>query len=152
MRQVRTARDCALSLLEYRDRTEAEMRRMLREREYAQEAVEEAIDFLKEYHYLDDQEYARKYVRTAGAGKSIRQLRQSLQNKGISREILDLCLEEETIDEEAAVRHFLMKKGYNAGGGEEPEKTRKLAAALGRRGFSFEIIRRVMEELTDNNL
>ena len=103
MRQVRTARDCALSLLEYRDRTEAEMRRKLKEREYAPEAVEETIYFLKEYHYLDDQEYARKYVRTAGAG-------------------------------------------------EDPEKTRKLAAALGRRGFSFETIRRVMEELTDTVL
>ena len=53
MRQVRTARDCALSLLEYRDRTEAEMRRKLKEREYAPEAVEETIYFLKEYHYLD---------------------------------------------------------------------------------------------------
>lgn len=62
--------------------------------------------FLKEYHYLDDQEYARKYVRTAGAGKSIRQLRQSLLSKGISREILDLCFEEETVDEEEAVRRF----------------------------------------------
>lgn len=106
MRQVRTARDCALSLLEYRDRTEAEMRRKLKEREYAPEAVEETIYFLKEYHYLDDQEYARKYVRTAGAGKSIRQLRQSLLSKGISREILDLCFEEETVDEEEAVRRF----------------------------------------------
>lgn len=152
MRQVRTARDCALSLLEYRDRTEAEMRRKLKEWEYAPEAVEETIYFLKEYHYLDDQEYARKYVRTAGAGKSIRQLRQSLLSKGISREILDLCFEEETVDEEEAVRRFLKKKGYTAGAGEDPEKTRKLAAALGRRGFSFETIRRVMEELTDTVL
>ena len=119
MRQVRTARDCALSLLEYRDRTEAEMRRKLKEREYAPEAVEETIYFLKEYHYLDDQEYARKYVRTAGAGKSIRQLRQSLLSKGISREILDLCFEEETVDEEEAVRRFLKKKGYTAGAGED---------------------------------
>ena len=150
MRQVRTARDCALSLLEYRDRTEAEVRRKLKEREYDPEAVEETIVFLKEYHYLDDQEYARKYVRTAGAGKSIRQLRQSLLSKGISREILDLCFEEETVDEEEAVRRFLKKKGYTAG--EDPEKTRKLAAALGRRGFSFETIRRVMEELTDTVL
>ena len=151
MRQVRTARDCALSLLEYRDRTEAEVRRKLKEREYDPEAVEETIVFLKEYHYLDDQEYARKYVRTAGCGKSIRQLRQSLQNKGISREILDLCFEEETVDEEEAVLRFLKKKGYSAGDEEDPEKSRKLAAALGRRGFSFETIRRVMDELSDND-
>ena len=54
MRQVRTARDCALSLLEYRDRTEAEVRRKLKEREYDPEAVEETIVFLKEYHYLEN--------------------------------------------------------------------------------------------------
>lgn len=69
MRQVRTARDCALSLLEYRDRTEAEMRRKLKEREYAPEAVEETIYFLKEYHYLDDQEYARKICADCRSGK-----------------------------------------------------------------------------------
>ena len=72
---------------------------------------------------IRDREYARKYVRTAGAGKSIRQLRQSLLSKGISREILDLCFEEETVDEEEAVRRFLKKKGYTAG--EDPEKTRR---------------------------
>ena len=47
----------------------------------------------------------------------------------------------------------MKKKGYTDGAGEEvQEKTRKLAAALGRRGFSFETIRRVMEELTDTVL
>ena len=55
------------------------------------------------------------------------------------------------MDEEEAVRRFLKKKGYSAGDEEDPEKSRKLAAALGRRGFSFETIRRVMDELSDND-
>ena len=46
MRQLQALpRSCALSLLEYRDRTEAEMRRKLKEREYAPEAVEERFIF-----------------------------------------------------------------------------------------------------------
>ena len=80
--------------------------------------------------------------------RTYRQLRQSLLSKGISREILDLCFEEETVDEEGrGCPAFFEEKGYTDGAGEDPEKTRKLAAALGRRGFSFETIRRVMEEL-----
>ena len=147
MRQLRSARECALSLLEHRDRTELEMRRKLREREYGQEEIEDTITFLKDYHYLDDEAYARRYVRTASLGKSIRQIRQNLQSKGIGRDILDLCL-----DEEEAVRRFLRKKGYVSGADEVTEKAGKLAAALGRRGFSYETIRRVMTELSEDSI
>ena len=132
MRQVRTARDCALSLLEYRDRTEAEMRRKLKERSMLG-GVENII--FKEYHYLDDQEYARKYVRTAGAGKSIRQLRQSLLSKGISREILDLCFEEETVDEEEAVRRFFEEKRIHCRSRRRSGEDQKAGSSFGTPGI-----------------
>ena len=48
-RNLKTVRDCALTLLEYCDRTEQEMRRKLKEREYTPEEIEKTIVFLKEY-------------------------------------------------------------------------------------------------------
>ena len=83
-----------------------EMRRKLKEREYAPEAVEETIYFLKEYHYLDNRSTPENMCGLPERERASRQLRQSLLSKGISREILDLCFEEETVDEEEAVRHF----------------------------------------------
>lgn len=52
--QNRTVRECALALLEFRDRTERELRRKLKEREYSTEEIDETVLFLKEYRYLDD--------------------------------------------------------------------------------------------------
>lgn len=142
----KTARECALSLLEYRDRTTQEMRWKLAERGYEPDQIEEAVGFLTDYRYLDDAEYARRYIRSAAARKSIRQLRQELSERGVDREILDVCLEEAELDEEAVIRAFLNKKGYETGVPSDPETRRKLTASLGRRGFSFDAIRRVMEE------
>ena len=55
--QNRTVRECALALLEFRDRTERELRRKLKEREYSTEEIDETVLFLKEYRYLDDEAY-----------------------------------------------------------------------------------------------
>ena len=55
--QNRTVRECALALLEFRDRTERELRQKLKEREYSAEEINETVLFLKEYRYLDDEAY-----------------------------------------------------------------------------------------------
>lgn len=143
-RNQKPVRDCALTLLEYRDRTEQEMRRKLTEREYSPREVEETIAFLAEYHYLDDEGYARRYVRTHSGRKSIRRLRAELEQKGISRDYIDSALEETAVDEDFQIACWIRKKGYVPGEYLEQGQYRKLAASLGRRGYSFDAIRRVM--------
>ncbi|MDO4267601.1 MAG: regulatory protein RecX [Eubacteriales bacterium] len=152
----RSVRECALSLLEHRDRTELELRRKLKEREYAPAEIDQALEFLKKYGYIDDEAYARRYIRAGSAGKSIRRMRQELQLKGISREVLDLCFEEAEVDEEGLIRACLRKKGFHADAEDrehmDPAVYRKLAASLARKGFSFEKIRRVMGSLDEEIL
>ena len=133
--QNRTVRECALALLEFRDRTERELRRKLKEREYSTEEIDETVLFLKEYRYLDDAAYAGRYIRTCAARKSRRQIRADLERKGVSREIIDLQLQE--------------KKGYEPGKRMEPAEYRRLMGALCRRGFSGEAIRRVTESMRE---
>ncbi len=150
MKKKKTVRDCALSLLEYRDRTEAELRKKLAEREYEASEIDEALDFLKEYHYVDDAEYTRRYIRAASSRKSIRRICQDLQMKGVEREILDLCLEEADVDEDTLIRACLQKKGYRAGEQMDTDLCRKVMASLVRKGFSFDAIRRVMNGMCEN--
>ena len=73
--QNRTVRECALALLEFRDRTEWELRQKLKEREHSAEEIDETVLFLKEYRYLDDEAYAGRYIRSCAARKSRRQIR-----------------------------------------------------------------------------
>lgn len=147
--QNRTVRECALALLEFRDRTERELRQKLKEREYSAEEIDETVLFLKEYRYLDDEAYAGRYIRSCAARKSRRQIRADLERKGVSREIIDLQLQEEEVDEAGQIQKLLEKKGYEPGKRMEPAEYRRLMGALGRRGFSGEAIRRVMESIRE---
>ena len=144
-RKQKPVRDCALTLLEYRDRTEQEMRRKLKEREYGAEEIEETIAFLTEYHYIDDKEYARRYVRTHSDHKSIRRIFGELEQKGIRREFIEEGLAELPVDEEAQIAAWIRKKGCIPGEHLEADQYRKLMAGLGRRGYSYDAIRRVMD-------
>lgn len=144
-RPQKSARDCALSLLEYRDRTEWELSGKLAEQGYEPEEIQETLTFLKKYHYVDDAEYTRRYISAASSRKSIRRIRQELIQKGVDREILDAGFEEAEIDEEALIRSCLRKKGYQPGQRMEEGAYRKMMASLSRKGFSFDGIRRAME-------
>ncbi len=105
--QNRTVRECALALLEFRDRTERELRQKLKEREYGPEEIEETVLFLKEYRYLDDEAYAGRYIRSCASRKSRRQIRADLERKGVSREVIDLSFQEEAVDEESQIEKLL---------------------------------------------
>lgn len=139
------ARERCLYLLKARDRTEQEIRRKLKEGWYPQEAIENAVEFLKEYRFVDDEKYCRGYIRVYGGKKSRKQLEFELRNKGISRETIAGFLEENPVDEESQILKYLRKKGYERDTTPPNEKA-KIASALARKGFSFDEIYRVMGE------
>lgn len=144
-RRPKPVRDCALTLLEYRDRTEQEMRRKLKERQYDPEEIEKTIAFLIEYHYIDDREYVRRYVRTHSNRKSVRRICGELEQRGVRRDLIEEGLAEITVDEEAQIVAWIRKKGCIPGEHLEADQYRRLMAGLGRRGYSYDAIRRVMD-------
>ena len=101
------AKERMLHLLEASDRTEAELRRRLREGCFPPEAVEAAIDYGKRRRYVDDRRYAENYVSFRAASRSRRQLEAELAARGISRDLARECLEEIQIDEAAAGKEGL---------------------------------------------
>ncbi len=141
---TKTARDYALSVLERSDRTEQELRRKMQERGYDAGSIDTALLFLKEYGYVNDAEYAGKYVRACSSRKSIRQIRFDLERKGIRRDLIDSALACTEVDEECQIRAFLMKKGYGNQEEMDGAACRKLIASLSRKGFSYDSIRKVM--------
>lgn len=53
---------------------------------FSPEVAQYVVQKLKEYRYLDDEQYAKLFVEQNGKTKGSRRLRQELQQKGISRE------------------------------------------------------------------
>lgn len=148
--QEKTARECALFLLEYADRTEAQLRQKLREREYPADEIEDTLQFLKEYHYIDDAAYAERYVRSASSRKSARQITAALEQKGVDRALIECALAEQPVDEESQICAFLQKKGYRPGECMEPDQYRRIMGSLARRGYSYDRIRKVMSGFQDS--
>lgn len=64
------AKKKALHLLERMDRTEQQLRTKLTEGGYPSEIVEQTLEYVKGFHYIDDVRYARTYMeyrKTGGA-------------------------------------------------------------------------------------
>lgn len=133
----------AMHLLEKQDRTEYQLREKLRQNEYPKEAVEQAIAYVKIYHYIDDLRYACSYVRYQKEKKSNRRLQQDLQKKGVAKEFIEQALlEEGNEDETDAIQRLLEKKGYTP---EMPrEQANKIYQFLLRRGYKSSDILYVM--------
>lgn len=138
------AKERALHLLQSRDRTELEIRKKLGDGHYPEEAIDYAVEFLKRYRFVDDENYGRNYIRAHGGKKSRRQLEFELRNKGLGVEVVGLLLEECQISEEEQIARFLAKKGYQKDASTPGERAR-LAMALARKGFSHDAVYSAVE-------
>ena len=78
------ARRRTMHLLEKMDRTEAQIREKLRQGFYPEEIIEDAVAYVKGYHYLDDSRYAENYVRNQREKKSRRKIQMELMEKDMS--------------------------------------------------------------------
>lgn len=138
------ARKKAMSLLERQDRTEAQLRQKLQEQGYTEAVVENAIDYVKSFHYIDDKRYAENYICYRQDRKSKQQLKMELAKKGVCAEIIQAAMEEEyDADERNMIRKLLEKKQYHKGQADAKETNRVMAYLL-RRGFSYDDIQSCM--------
>lgn len=140
----RRARERMVYILKASDKTEAVLRTKLKEAFYPEAAIEAAILFGKEHHYIDDTRFAEQYIRYQSRKKSRRQLVYELQQKGVDREIITRCLEACPVDESQQVRTYLRKKGLE-GRALSREEQQKAGMALARKGISWEVIRSILE-------
>ena len=135
----------AMHLLEQMDRTEKQIRDKLKAGEYPECCIDQAVEYVKRFHYLDDRRYAENYIRFSQNKISRRNLSAKLMQKGISREIIELALEEGYVsDESKQIQALLEKKHYNPETKDEGE-FRRIYQYLMRRGFRSSDILREMK-------
>jgi len=147
--QVARATETALHFLAYRPRSEREVRDRLRRGEYAPEIIEQVIGKLHGWRYLDDADFARRWVegRTAQKPRGARLLQQELRNKGIDAETAREAISEAELDELAAATE-LARKRVGAYAGEEPLVVRRrVGAFLARRGYGFDVARAALDRV-----
>ena len=131
----RRAKKRAMHLLERMDRTEQQLREKLILSEYPEQCIEDAISYVKSFHYLDDSRYAENFTRYSKEKLSRQQIKQKLMNKGVSREVIENAIESEYDAEESQhIRQLLEKKHFDNERCDEGE-FRRVYQYLLRRGF-----------------
>ncbi len=150
---TKRARLRAMNLLMKHSFTEHKLREKLVEGGYPDDIVDDAIDYVVGYGYVDDCAYARDYIVSHSQDKSIRRLTYDLMAKGISKDIIDEVLRDtegtiDEVDEEAQIRRLLEKRRFVASLA-DPETIRKTCVYLTGRGYSADVIRRVLRDIPD---
>ncbi len=146
---TKRARKRAMHLLECMDRTELQIKNKLALGLYPDDVIEDAVDYVKGYRYVDDLRYAQNYVRKHKEKKSRRKIYMELLRRGISSELAQQAVEEEfqQENEEELIRHWIEKKQYSPQTADLKEKQR-LCQFLIRKGFALNDILRTLEHLT----
>ncbi len=136
------AKKRAIHLIEKMYRTESDLRRKLRQNGYPEEAIDEAISYVKSYNYINDKRYACMYVRNYRDSRTRNRIFDDMYRKGIDKELINYALDEEyTTDEEELMDMILRKRNYNRETATMKEKD-KMFRFLARKGFDLDMIRR----------
>ena len=148
--EQKSARRKAMLLLEHMDRTEKGLSDRLRQAGFSAEAVEDAMNYVRSYGYLNDLRYAENYISFRINSKSRQKILQELAGKGIDRETAlsawESAAEVETPDELAVLRSTVLKK-YQEETVLDENAMRRLQGFLLRRGFSYGDISHVLDEM-----
>ncbi|MEP7187879.1 MAG: RecX family transcriptional regulator [Roseiflexaceae bacterium] len=142
----------ALRFLEARPRSIAEVRARLGRKDFAPEAIDAAIARLAELELLDDAAFARYWVenrvayRPRGAGA----LRDELRRKGIDADVTAEVLSDNVLTGDESASAWGLARGAlhkYAGAQDRNAFTRRMGSYLQRRGYTFEVIRPIVDQL-----
>ncbi len=137
--------DRALNLISRRSRSRWELEDYLKRKDYEPEAIENILGALSEKGYVDDHDFAKRWVENRRLLKttSQRRLRQELKEKRVANDIIDQALEEDETDEREVLRELVERKRKQT----KYQDDLKLMQYLSRQGYNYDDIRIVLKEL-----
>ncbi|MCD8396036.1 MAG: recombination regulator RecX [Lachnospiraceae bacterium] len=146
---IKRARLRAMHLLEQMSRTEFQLREKLRQSYYPDQIIEDAIQYVKGYHYIDDLRYAMSYLENHASVKSLRQMEQELYAKGVAKELVEQAVSESELpDEMSQILALLEKKHYDLSCDDRKEQQR-MYGYLMRRGYSRSAISSALRQVEE---
>ena len=141
-----------LKFISYRIRTEDEIRRNLIKHKVQPEVIDDVLQKLRRNGLVNDMKFAISWVenRNEFRPRAHRMLTYELRQKGITDEIISQTLDGISSDEELAVK-AAQNQVHKYMGLEWPNFRRKLIGFLARRGFSYNIISLVVDQVWAEN-
>lgn len=143
----RSAWDAALVYMGVAERTRRQVELRLR-RHYDDEVVGRVLERLASGGWLDDSEYARRYV-TSHPDSGVQRLMYDLLRRGVAREVAMEAVRAAPRGGEAVAvaRDLASQRLSRMVGIDRATAQRRLSALLARRGFDFETVTRALGPL-----
>jgi regulatory protein len=144
---VARAVDRAVRLLARRPYSTAEIRRNLTTHDVAPPVIDAALDRLARLGYVDDLAFARYWIenRERFKPRGPRALRYELRQKGIPDAIIETALA--GVEAHDSAYRAAQERLRRLRGLDQNEFRNKLGAFLARRGFGYDIVRDVIDQL-----
>jgi len=148
--------DAATRLLSSRLHSVVEVRRKLTRKEYGGEVVEAVIADLRRLEYLDDEKFAKAKARSAAEHKKHgrRRAKTELMKAGVTGDVADRALDEvfDSAGTLSVARELARKQAPRLKKLEPMVARRRLVGMLQRRGFDYDDIKPVVDEVLGPDL
>lgn len=139
--------DAAARSLNYRPRSESELKKKLSRHGFDSDTQETVMAKLKEQGLGNDMDFAQfwKDNRETFSPRSRRLTRLELRQKGVANDIIDQVVS--TIDDDDSAYRAARSKAIRLSYSDYQDFHRRLGQFLKRRGFDYEVINNVVERL-----
>lgn len=140
--------DSALNLLARRPRSEWEIREYLKRKDYSQQQADTIVNMLSKKGYIDDFDFARRWVESRRLLKSAskRRLAQELRAKRVADELISQVLDSDETDETLVLKILVAKKRTQS----RYQDDQKLMQYLARQGYNYDDIKAALSSDSDN--
>lgn len=148
--EVRKAYNKALYYLGFRMRSEGEVRQKLKEKEYGNAVIDEAVKKLYSHNFLDDRAFSEALMQTQikSAKKGPRAIQEDMQKKGIDKQMQEEVLNSYSEEEQLEIAKGLAEKIAVKEKMKTPSQIKqKINEALMRKGYSYSLIKEAIEDL-----
>ena len=143
-------KESAIKIIERSYKTEKEIRDKLKQKWYEEKQINNSIDFLKEYNFINDNTYAKAFIKDKLSSKGSQKIKYDLMKKGIAKDIIEENLIKVDKNEEKEVALNVGRKKYESIRRKESDNYKlsgKLYRFLISRGYAYDIVKDVVKEI-----
>lgn len=138
----------ALRFLRFRGRTEKEIREKLKQKGFQENIIDEIVEFLKEYDFVNDTKLASQIVQFKQQEYGKNRIRQELYKKGISDELIqkEISQIDEKTEYEKALK-LAQKKRKEIKDADKKKIYGKIGRYLIQKGYEYETVMKVLNNI-----
>ena len=143
------ALNVAVDYLSSRLKTKRQVKDYLLKKGYSEQVVWHCIDKLKEYNYINDEEYSKRYIESTSKTQGRRLVEYKLMMKGVKKEEISTAYSESEIDSKQNAQNVLER--YMKNKERTKENLAKAYRYLVSRGFLYEEATFAVESFKEND-